>query len=184
MLDVATAVPFPTLALPVFHMLKPHEIFAQMPAPVAEALFGFIAEHEKALYKGTIDTLARQRKLRPVFVERKPRADRHAWMRDVVGRKVNESVAAHLLQIWLVRAHSKLLCDFLDGLGIAHDENGTIEQLPPAPEKAKLSAVLDDLSAKHDPTVIAVYLHAFQALDDNGWTTLDELLAEDPRLKL
>ncbi len=165
-------------------MLKPHEIFAQMPAPVAEALFGFIADNEKALYKGTIDTLAKQRKLRPVFIERKPRAERNVWLRDVVGRKVNESVAAHLLQIWLVRAHSKLLCEFLDGLGITHDENGTIDQLPPAPEKAKLAAVIDDLLAKHDPAVVVVYLHAFQALDDNGWPTLEELLVEDSRLKL
>lgn len=163
-------------------MLKPHEIFARMPAPVAAQLFGFLAENEKPLYQGTIDTLAKQRKLRPVFLERKPRAERHAWMRDVVGKKVNDSVAAHLLQIWLVRAHSKLLCDFLDGLGIAHDENGTIEQLPPAPEKAKLTAVVDGLLASHDPGVVAVYLHAFQALDDTGWPTLGELLAEDARL--
>jgi hypothetical protein len=165
-------------------MLKPHEIFAQMPAAVAEQLFGFLADKEKPLYKGTIDTLAKQRKLRPVFIERKPRAERHAWMRDVVGKKVNESVAAHLLQIWLVSAHATLLCDFLDGLGIAHDANGTIDQLPPAPEKAKLAAVIDDLRTKHDPAVVAVYLHAFQALDDTGWSTLGELLAEDARLKL
>ncbi len=165
-------------------MLTPHEIFAQMPDAVAEALFGFLGEHEKALYKGTIDTLAQQRKLRPVFVERKPRAERHAWLREVVARKVNESVAAHLLQIWLVRAHAKLLCDFLDGLGIAHDESGTIEKLPPPPDKAKLAEVIDGLFTKHAPAVVTVYLHAFQALDDTGWPTLETLLTEDPRLQL
>lgn len=165
-------------------MLKPHEIFTRMPAPVAEQLFGFIAEREKPLYKATIDTLTKQRKLRPVFIERKPRAERHAWMREVIGKKVNESVAAHLLQIWLVGAHAKLLCDFLDGLGIKHDANGTIETLPPAPEKAQLAPVIDDLMTKHDSGVVTVYLHAFQALDDQGWSSLGELLAEDPRLQL
>ena len=34
------------------------------------------------------------------------------------------------------------------------------------------------------PGVVAVYLHAFQALDEQGWSTLEELLGEDPRLKL
>jgi hypothetical protein len=29
-----------------------------------------------------------------------------------------------------------------------------------------------------------VYLNAFQALDDEGWPALGELLAEDPRLRL
>ena len=165
-------------------MLQPHEIFARMPEPVSEQLLGYLFEKEKPLYKATINTLTKQRKLRPVFVERKPRTERHAWMRDVLGKKANESVAAHLLQIWLVGAHAKLLCDFLDALGIAHDENGTIEELPSAPEKVKLTAAIDTVSASHDPGVVAVYMHAFQALDEKGWSTLEELLAEDPRLKL
>ncbi len=165
-------------------MPKPYEIFAALSPAVSEQLFSFIHEREKPLYKATIDTLAKQRKLRPIFVERKPRAERHTWMKEVLGRKINESVAAHLLQIWLVGAQAKLLCDFLDGLGIAHDENGTIEALPPAPEKEKLKATIENLFTTHNPEVVAVYLHAFQALDENGWSTLAELLAEDPRLHL
>lgn len=165
-------------------MPTPHEIFAQMPPAVAEQLFSFLEKNEKPLYQTTLDTLAKQRKLRTVFVARKPRAERHAWMREVVAKKVNESIGAHLLQIWLVGAHAKLLCDFLDGLGIAHDANGTIETLPPAPAKDALAKAIDALFAQHDPAVVAVYLHAFQALDDQGWPSLAELLAEDPRLRL
>lgn len=165
-------------------MLSPDEIFVRMPASVADELFGFLHEREKPLYKATIDTLAKQRKLRSIFVERKPRPERHVWMRENLGRKVNRDVAAHLLQIWLVGAHAKLLCDFLDQLGIAHDENGTIEELPAAPAKAKLSEAITALVSSHDPGVVAVYLHAFQALDENGWSSLEELLGEDPRLKL
>lgn len=165
-------------------MPTPHDIFAQMPAAVADQLFSFLQEKERPLYQTTLDTLAKQRKLRTLFVERKPRPERHAWMREALTKKVNESVAAHLLQIWLVGAHAALLCDFLDGLGIAHDANGTIEALPPAPAKADLAKAIEPLFAKHDPGVVAVYLHAFQALDDQGWSTLAELLAEDPRLKL
>ena len=167
-------------------MPKPYEIFAALPPAVAEQLFSFIQEREKPLYKATIDTLAKQRKLRPIFVERKPRAERHAWMKDVLGRKVNEAVAAHLLQIWLVGAHAKLLCDFLDGLGIEHDENGTIENLPPCARPRKLSPRPSTrFFEKHDPAVVVVYLNAFQALDqEEGWSTLGELLTEDPRLQM
>ena len=165
-------------------MLKTHEIFSRMPAETAGQLLSFLFEKEKPLYKATIDSLAKQRKLRPVFVERKPRDERHAWMKEILGKKSSEGIAAHLLQIWLVGAQTKLLCDFLDGLGIAHDENGTIEELPSAPPKADLSRVVDSLLETYEPGVVAVYLHAFQALDENGWPTLAELLAEDPRLQL
>jgi hypothetical protein len=165
-------------------MPTPHEIFVQMPPAVADQLFSFLETKEKPLYQTTIDTLAKQRKLRTIFVTRKPRPERHAWLREILGKKVNEGIAAHLLQIWLVGAHAKLLCDFLDGLGIAHDDNGTIEELPPAPDKAALVKAIDPLFEKHDPAVVAVYLHAFQALDEKGWPSLAELLAEDSRLKL
>lgn len=165
-------------------MFKTNEIFARMPADTAEQLLSFLFEKEKPLYKASIESLAKQRKLRPVFVERKPRSERHAWLREMLGKKASESIAAHLLQIWLVGEHKAVLCDFLDELGIKHDENGTIEELPPAPAEADLEKAVNAILQKHDPRVVTVYLHAFQALDDQGWPTLEEALASDARLQL
>src|SRR4051794_1345589 len=165
-------------------MLTSHEIFARMPTPVGAQLLAFVQENETALYQATIQTLAKQRNLRLVFIERKPRGERYAWLQATLGKAQNDGIALQLLQIWLVGAQTKLLCDFLDALGIAHDENGTIETLPPAPPKAELARAVETLCAKHDPAVVAVYLHTFQAMDEQGWSTLDELLAEDPRLQL
>jgi hypothetical protein len=166
-------------------MYKPHEIISHLTPALADQFFAYLQKNEKKLYVATIDTLAKQRKFRPVFIEQKPPAQRHAWMREALGRATNESISAHLLQIWFVSGHSNLLCDFLDALGIPHDDNGTIEKTPPAPEKSALKAAIDSLVQKHDPALLAVYMHAFQALDDSGgWPSLEELLAEDERLKL
>ena len=161
-----------------------HDVFARMPPEVAAQLFTFLNDKEKALYKATLETLAKQRKLRPVFIERKPREERFAWLRETLAKKQNDNVGAHLLQIWFVGAQSKLLCDFLDALGIKHDENGTIDELPPAPGKEVLRKAVDECLSKHEAKVVAVYLHAFQALDEKGWSTLGELLVEDSRLHL
>ncbi len=165
-------------------MLKPHEIFAQMPEETSAKLFTFLLEKEKPLYKATIDSLAKQRKLRPVFIERKPRNERAVWLKETLGRRASESIAAHLLQIWLVGEHKQILCDFLDALGITHDENGTIDTMPPSPAKADIAKAVQTLFEKHDPGVVVVYLHAFQALDETGWPALEELLHEDERLRL
>lgn len=165
--------------------MAPHEIFSKMTPCVASQIFGFLFEKEKPLYKATIDTLAKKRNLRPIFVERKPRDERFAWLKDSLARAANDGVAAHLLQVWLIGTQSALLSDFLDALGIAHDENGTVEQLPPAPAKEQLTAAVDTLLAKHDAAVVTVYLHTFQALhEEGGWPTLAELLQEDARLTL
>jgi len=166
--------------------MQPHEIFARMPSDIAADLFTFLFEKEKALYKATVEALAKKRNLRPVFVERKPRAERFTWLQSNLGRPASSSIGAHLLQIWLVEGHGSLLCDFLDALGIEHDENGTVNELPPAPSEEALRAAIGQVQEKgHDPRVVTLYLHSFQALDDEGgWSTLAHLLESDPRFHL
>jgi len=164
--------------------MSPNDIFIQMPESTCAAILGAMFENEKPLYKNLVDNLATQRKLRPVFIERKPRAERFAWIKEALGRHQNEPLAANLLQIWLVSRHSAMLCDFLDSLGIKHDSNGTVEQIPPQPEKPALEAAVAALLGKYDPPIVAVYLHAFQALDETGWPLLEEIIAAEPRLCL
>ena len=149
-------------------MLTPHEIFAKMPSSMAHGLFAFLHEHQKPLYRATLETLAKARKLRPVFLEKKPRSEQHAWLVDQLRKRINNDTAAHVLQLWLVGAHKNLLCDFLDGFNIAHDENGTVEVLPPAPATADLVRVIDSLRARYEPQLLAVYLNTFQSLDSEG----------------
>jgi hypothetical protein len=105
-------------------------------------------------------------------------------MQEALGRKLNEDNAAHILQLWLVKTQSALLCDFLDGLGIKHDEHGMVEDLPPAPPREQLAALIETLLAKHDAGVLSVYLHAFNSLNDSPWETLAAILSSDARLRL
>jgi len=172
-------------ATPAFTPLLPCALFEGMDPEISDSIFTYLFTQEKPLYKATIDALTKQRNLRPVFVERKPKTERFAWMKASLSRRAGNSVAAHLLQIWLVGAQSALLNDFLDHLGIEHDETGTVPELPPAPEKEKLLAAIDHVLARHDPRIVTLYLHAFQTLDDEGgWETLGAILAEDPRFRL
>jgi len=164
--------------------MTPNDIFIQMPESTSVSMLSDLFENEKALYKNLVENLATQRKLRPVFIERKPRAERFAWIKEALGRRRNEQIAGNLLQIWLVSRHSAMLCDFLDSLGIRHEENGTVDNIPPQPEKAAIEAAANALLEKYDPAIVAVYLHAFQALDDTGWPHLDDIIAADPRLQL
>ena len=160
------------------------EIFQHLSPATGEAVLTYLQESDKPTYKVAVQTLATQRKLRPVFVERKPRPERHAWLHAALGRPAAEQIAGNLLQMWLLGSQAPMLCDFLDSLGIEHDENGGIENLPPCPPPEKLDAAIDALLAKYPPETVAVYLHCFQAMDIAGWTPLAEKLAADPRLHL
>ena len=165
--------------------MKSHEIFQHMSPALASEILTYLQKEQTPVFKSVVQGLAQQRKLRPVFVERKPPAERYAWLQSALGRKASDTFAAHFLQSWLLGARKPLLCDFLDSLGIAHDADGTVEELPESPTKEKLREVIDQLVAKYPAEAVAVYLHAFHDMDSTvSWPPLGEVLAEDERMKL
>ena len=165
--------------------MKPHEIFQQMSPALAAQMFTFLQTEQKSVYKAAIQGLANQRNLRGVFVERKPPAERFPWMQAAFARKISDSLANHVLQAWLLGANKEMLCDFLDSLEIEHSEDGTVDDLPAELPKEKIASAVDQLLTKYPAESVAVYLHAFNEMDSAvKWSALDEILAQDPRLRL
>ena len=165
--------------------MKSHEIFQQMSPALAVEILSYLQKEQAPVFKSVVQTLASQRNLRSVFVERKPPNERYAWIKTALGRKPADTLAAHLLQAWLLGAQKSMLCAFLDSLGMAHDEDGTVENLPESPPKEQLHASIDQLLASHPAEAVAVYLHAFHDMDSTvSWPPLGEVLADDVRLRL
>jgi hypothetical protein len=165
--------------------MKSHEIFQQMSPALATEVLSYLQKERNPVFKTVLQTLVEQRKLRPVFIERKPPAERYAWMKSALARKPCDTLAAHLLQAWLLGAQKSMLCDFLDSLGIKHDPDGTVEQLPDSPPREELLRAISQLLLKYPAETVAVYLHAFHDMDSTvSWPPLGELLAADARLKL
>ncbi len=165
--------------------MKSHELFQQMSPALAVEILTYLQTEQKPVLKAAIQGLANQRNLRPVYVERKPPHERFAWLQNALGRKISDTLAAHLLQAWLLGAQKSMLCDFLDAVGIKRDDDGTVENLPDSPPKAELQKAVEQLVAKYPAEAVAVYLHAFHDMDSEvSWVPLGEVLAEDERLKL
>jgi hypothetical protein len=165
--------------------MKSHEIFQHISPALAVEIFTYLQTEQKPVLKAAIQGLANQRKLRPVFVERKPPNERFAWLQKALASKISDTLAAHLLQAWLLGAQKPILCDFLDSAGIQRDDDGTVETLPESPPKEKLAESVGQLVAKYPAEAVAVYLHAFHDMDSEvSWPPLGELLAEDERLRL
>lgn len=165
--------------------MKSHEIFQQMSPALAAEIFSYLQKEQKPVLKAAIQGLANQRNLRAVFVERKPPHERAVWLQGALGRKISDTLAAHLLQAWLLSAQKSMLCDFLDSVGIKRDDDGTVENLPESPPKEKLTEAVEQLVAKYPAEAVAVYLHAFHDMDSEvSWPPLGKVLAEDERLRL
>lgn len=164
--------------------MQANEIFQNMSADLAATIFQHFREEERDAYRGTIATLAAHRKLRPVFVTKKPVDQQYAWLKGACARKQSEGAAEHLIQVWLMRARGEMLVKFLDAVGISHDGEGAIDDLPDSLDADKVKAGVDALIADYPAEEVAVYLHIFQGQTDDGWPELSAALAEDERLKL
>jgi hypothetical protein len=164
-------------------MLTSHELLAFMSPPLALDVLNYTYENEKDLYRATVTAVAEARKLRPIFLQRKPRPQRHAEMLTMLARPGLELAADSLLRAWLLKKHKPMLADFLNALGLPH-EDGIVEQLPPTMDEAKLRSAVDALLAKYPPETVAVYLHAFNKMNELAWPNLTAMLNSDPRLQL
>jgi hypothetical protein len=164
-------------------MLKSHELFGFMSPALALDILTYLYEADKPLYRATLGAVAEARKLRPVFLERQPRPQRHATMLATLARPALDLVAGNVLRAWLLKKHKQMLADFLDALGIPH-QDGVVEDLPPAMDDAKVRAAVDALLGKYPPEAVAVYLHAFSEMNSVGWPQLKAMIESDPRLQL
>ena len=161
-----------------------YEIFGRCSSQLANEIFVYLQEKEKPVYRAVIQNLANQRKLRPVFIERKPKPERHTWLQQALARKPADDLAMQVLQIWLLGAQQPLICQFLDALQIKHDGKGVVDQLPPEPEPEKLESAVDLILQSHSPDVVTIYLRLFLMMDDAGWKRLGEMLETDARLRV
>ena len=164
-------------------MLKSHELVGFMSPALAADILSFTFESDKPAYKATVAAVAEAKHVRTIFLERQPRDARHATMVSVLSKPVLDAAAAALLRAWLVKKHSAMLIDFLNALGIKH-ENGVVEDLPATMDDAKLKPAVEILLGKYPHEVVSVYLNAFNDLNGAGWPNLRTLLESDARLQL
>ena len=159
-----------------------NELFGRLSAGESGDVFGWFYDQDRQGYRSCVGLLASRRKLRPVFVERKPRDERHAWMKDALARPANGDLAAEILQAWILGPNAKMVFDFLEELKIPHDGKGIIENLPPEPPPAEVHSAVENLFKNHPSAAVMVYLNLFASMDIADWQTLKSLVSTDPRL--
>jgi hypothetical protein len=164
-------------------MLTSHELIGFVSPGLANEILAFAYESDKPTYKAVLAAVAQARHLRPVFLERQPRGQRHVTMLATLTRPALDPTAGTLIRAWLMKRHKAMLVDFLDALGIPH-KDGVVDNLPPTMEDAKLKSAVDVLLGKYPPEVVAVYLNAFNDMNEANWDNLKTMLESDPRLQL
>lgn len=154
-----------------------------MSPALAGEIITFIFDTDKPTYRATLKAVAEARHVRPVFMERQPKPQRHAAVLATLAKPALEVVSGNLIRTWLVKKYRSMLVDFLNALEIKNEE-GVVDDLPEGVDDAKLRAAVDALLAKYPHEAVAVYLNAFNDMNEANWANLKSLLEGDPRLQL
>ncbi len=154
-----------------------------MSSNLAGEIIMFTFESDKPVYRATLNAVAEARHLRPVFLERQPKTQRHAAMIATLARPALDLAAGGLIRTWLLKKHKAMLVDFLNALEIKNEE-GVVENLPASMDDAKLKSAIETLLAKYPPEAVAVYLNAFNDMNEANWANLKSILESEPRLQL
>ena len=165
--------------------MKSHEIYKLLDHAIVAELFTTFRDEERDVYKSALANLAQVRKLRPVFVQKKPVAEQIKWMHKTLTLRGTDMVGEHLLQVWFMKFQQPLLVEFCDGMGIDHNGEGSVEgTLPEELDPEKLDATVESLYANYNPRVVSLYLHVFNLQTPGGWEGLTNLLDTDDRIRL
>jgi hypothetical protein len=160
-----------------------HEILGFMSPGLSTRILDEVFQEDKPLYKTVLAAVAGSKRVRPQFLEKQPRVQRHPDMITTLSRPSLEETAATLLRGWLLKKHVPLLREFLDALGLPH-QDGVVETLPETMEDGKLKSAVEQLLSKYPAEEVAVYLYSFNGMNDTRWPNLDAMLRQDNRLQL
>ena len=165
--------------------MKPYELFKQADPAIVAELFTTFRDEEREVYKSALASLAQSRKLRPVFIQKKPVAEQITWMHKTLKLRGSDTIGEHLLQVWFMKFQQPLLIGFCDGMGIDHNGEGSVEgELPAEMDTAKLKETVDGLYTDFNPKVVSLYLYLFNLQRPGGWDALADTLANDGRIVL
>jgi len=162
-----------------------YQIYQAADPSLITDLFTWLRTDEKDLYKNTVASLAQDRKLRPVFIQKKTFPNQIAWLHKTLKLKSTDMMGEHLFQLFFMKGNEDLLVTFCDAMDIEHDGKGSVEgELPDTLDADKAKAAVDTLLEKFDTKLVTAYLYVFNLQSEGGWDSISAILESDDRLKL
>ncbi len=160
--------------------MRSYQLFASMSAERAAQMLEPLARQVPSVFAQAVAAASAALKARPVYLLRQPFAKRAEAVRRALSRVASDPVASEVLAVYFLECRSKLLVEWLDTVGLEHEEGALLSDAPPPPADAQLRSAVEAFLAVDDDPDRRLLLGAFAAQDVIAWPVLDELLAASP----
>lgn len=156
--------------------MRSFQVFASMPSERAVSMLRTLREKSPAMFNQAVDAAAVAIKARPVYLRRQPFEKRAEAVRRSLSRVVANPVADELLAIYFLECRKDLLVEWLDLVGLAHEDGALEADEPEQPAVDALHQAVDAYLAKDDDPDRDLLLRAFAAQQAVEWPALDARL--------
>jgi hypothetical protein len=159
--------------------MRSFQVFAAMAPERATTLVESLKESSPGMFAQALAAAAAAMRARPVYIARQPIDKQAAAIRRALARVTANPVAEELLAVYYLECRKELLIEWLDAIGIKHEEGSLEEDEPKQPAKKKLTDAVKAFRASADDPDRELLLAAFAAQSAIEWPVLDELIGAD-----
>lgn len=161
--------------------MKAYQVFARMSPERTHALLESLREGAPAVYTQALAAASAWLRARPQFVRKQSPDKRAQLVRRALARVSTSIVAEEVLAAYFLQVKKPLLIEWLDAVGLEHEDGGLKSHAPPEPARSVLEKALADYRAKpHDAADRELLLEAFAAQSAIDWPALEELIEAKP----
>ena len=89
----------------------------------------------------------------------------------------SNGVAEEILAVYFLECHRPLLVEWLDAVGLAHEDGILKDEMPAQPDEEKLREAAERYLSGEEPETRRLCLCAFSAQEPIEWPVLDAILA-------
>lgn len=157
--------------------MRAHQIIAEMSQERFEELLGKLNEESPDVIQGTTMAAAQVLKFRPKFLMKQPPAKRMKSVRQAISRVTANHLAEELLAVYFLKIRLALLTEWLDLMGLEHEEGILTQEETPCPDAGELETKVGQFLAAGDEEDRLLLLRVFSAQAAIDWPALDEILA-------
>lgn len=159
--------------------MRAYQVFAAMSPEQASRVLQALRENSPPMYTQALAAASVALKARPQFVLKQPPAKRAILARRALARVAASELAEEVLAHYFLEVRKELLVEWLDALGLEHEDGVLKEATPKAPAEEKLRQAVQAFLAGEKPDESgdrALLLRAFAAQGAVEWPTLEALL--------
>ena len=158
--------------------MRSYQVFAAMSADRAQIIMRGLSKSSPQMYKQALVVASAAMNARPVYLQKQPPEKQALAVRRALSRVAANPVAEEMLAMYFLECRKELLIEWLDALGIEHDDGTLKDDDPVAPDAEALAKARDEFCGKDDDEDRALLVRAFAAQSAIDWPDLEALFEQ------